>query len=458
MSSERNKMHGTQAMDMSASRLRCNYRARRVRRRGVVSLWLIIALPVLLALICFVIEIGNIWLARVELENGLEAAALSAVKEWGDQGGGDTLVPRNVGLAYAAENTVTGSSVLLGTNYGMASGANQNFDCSGDLIFGAVTTDDRPWVFNAGIPPLCGGGTVLIDATGEGNLKTDNDRWGIAFRITATTPPGLLIEWIEIDLSTAGRVWDFTSAGPEISDKPAPYKVRDKNGTYDQPDIGGAPFGTLPGGGGTVVGGPGFTDPANQIQFTPTSGTPTVLRIDFAADGGSDTGFAPGDRFRFGASAARVVGGGSLSQVDGDGVAGARIRVKFNNSPLVSTTTLLDDTTARQQDCADPGYLDPAGEGQLVVHPSMEADLPCPSTSAANNNGQSWVKMSGGTGRAYGVRAQATAPVNSVCCHLCGLDLNLFNVSACATARYDCTARRPELIRVRPENFICPGP
>jgi hypothetical protein len=426
------------------------------RRRGVVSLWLIVTLPVLLILVCLLIEVGNIWLARVELENALEAAALSAVKEWGDQGGGDTLTPRNVGVTYAAENTMSGSPVLIDANYLMTAGVNQNADCMGDLIFGAITTDVRPWVFEAGVSPSCGGGAVLFDATGQGNLKTDDDRWGIAFRLTAMAPPGILIEWVEIDLAPAGAVFNFSSDGPQVSDNLAPRKVRDKTGYYDQEDIGGAPFGSLPPGGGTVVGSPGFTDPANQILFSPSSGTPTVLRIDFVADGTADTGFAPGDRFRFGASAARVVGSGRLNDVGGDDVAGAEIRVKFNNSPIVFTTSLIDDTTARQSDCADPGYLDPLGEGQLVVHPSMEPDLPCPETSSANNNGQSWVVMSGGLGRAFGVRAQATEPVGSVCCHLFDMDLNIFNVSACATARYDCIGRRPELIRVRPENFLCP--
>jgi hypothetical protein len=93
-----------------------------------------------------------------------------------------------------------------------------------------------------------------------------------------------------------------------------------------------------------------------------------------------------------------------------------------------------------------------------VVSPSNVPDLPCPPTAAASNNGQSYeVIYSSGAG-AYGVRAQATVQVNSVACRLGGYTVPTFTVSACATARYACTTRRPELVRVREENFFftCP--
>ena len=51
----------------------------------------------MLVLLSVLLGIASLWLARVELETALEAAALAAVKEWGDQGGGETFVPRQVG-------------------------------------------------------------------------------------------------------------------------------------------------------------------------------------------------------------------------------------------------------------------------------------------------------------------------------------------------------------------------
>ena len=135
-------------------------------------------MPIFVFLFVGVVMIGNIWLARVELENALEAAALAAVQEWGSSGGGNTLVPRNVGVAYAAANTISAAPVVIGTNYDpITGGANQNELCdptkpdpitvtpSGNLVFGAVTIDNpgtpSEFVrFNAGISPNCGPGTV----------------------------------------------------------------------------------------------------------------------------------------------------------------------------------------------------------------------------------------------------------------------------------------------------------
>ncbi|MCL6507990.1 MAG: hypothetical protein K6T59_13295 [Bryobacteraceae bacterium] len=53
---------------------------------------MLIWLPCLLALFVGLVGVANLWLARVELENALEAAALAAVKQWGEAGGGDTVV------------------------------------------------------------------------------------------------------------------------------------------------------------------------------------------------------------------------------------------------------------------------------------------------------------------------------------------------------------------------------
>jgi Flp pilus assembly protein TadG len=115
---------------------------------------------VLLLLVCFILEIGSIWLGRVQLENALESAALAAVKEWADGGGGDTQQARGVALEFAAANTVTGTPVSLRDNYA-AGNTNQNASCTEELVFGTLTNDAIPWVFNAGIQPNCGSGEAL---------------------------------------------------------------------------------------------------------------------------------------------------------------------------------------------------------------------------------------------------------------------------------------------------------
>src|SRR5438876_2568199 len=132
-------------------------------RRGSATLWMVIWLPCLLVLFCVLVGVANLWLARVELENALESAALAAVKEWGNAGGGDTLDPRKVGVAYAHANSVRRNPVVIGTNYNAGGGLNQNDQCdvamtppTANLIFGAID-DSNPSniTFNAGVEPSC---------------------------------------------------------------------------------------------------------------------------------------------------------------------------------------------------------------------------------------------------------------------------------------------------------------
>jgi Flp pilus assembly protein TadG len=133
-------------------------------RRGSATLWMVIWLPCLLALFCALVGVANLWLARVELEHAMEAAALAAVKEWGDAGGGDTFDPRQVGASHAQANFVRQSPVMIGTNYSAADAPNQNAECdvgmtppTGNLVFGAIDdTDPSNVVFNAGVMPACG--------------------------------------------------------------------------------------------------------------------------------------------------------------------------------------------------------------------------------------------------------------------------------------------------------------
>lgn len=137
----------------------------RLRRRGSATLWLVIWLPCLMALFCVLVGVANLWLARIELENALEASALAAVKAWGDVGGGSTLAPRNVGVAYAHANFARSQSVLIDTNYESSANPNQNSTCNlsvlpaaGNLIFGALdATDPDNLIFDAGKSPGCNG-------------------------------------------------------------------------------------------------------------------------------------------------------------------------------------------------------------------------------------------------------------------------------------------------------------
>lgn len=425
---------------------------RHASRRGIATIWIVLAGPTILALFILLSDIANLWVARVELENALEAAALAAVKEWGDASGGDTMVPRQIGADFAFANNVVGTPVDLqgidpALNYDPVSGGpNQNASCDGVLVFGSIipaaTPLEPPFTFNAGLRPGCGAGQVLLDVSQQGSGVPDaNNSWGVSFQVTEDpTPAGLRIDKIVIDLQAGGGTgqFDLTPAdSPALSDNsPGQFAVHDKSGN-EQPDI----F--------------GFTDPANQILFSPTTGFSSTLTINFVADPiGGDLGFEPGDRFRFGVVMDGVSSGGGSDDGDGVGRDGVQATIFFNNGQTV-TVTFFDNNTEGSNDCIDPALIDPV-TGTLVVHPSMIPDLPCPPSSANNNNGQSFATTFGAGNRPFGVRAQATIQVKSLWTQICGIPLGPYNISAKTDAVYDCQERTPRLIKIT--EFICPGP
>ena len=432
------------------------------RRRGSATLWLIIWLPCLLTLFCVLVGVANLWLARVELENALEASALAAVKQWGENGGGSTVVPRNVGVAYAAANIVRGNPVVIGTNYNPLNAPNENDLCNptphnvppnGNLVFGAIDdTDPDHVIFDAGEAPSCAAGTVLIDASGSGNggLIADN-AWGISFYNTIDTNPALRIDSVIIDLRGSGGSGSFVgNANAIISDNSPQPAVIDQSATNSQPDV------------------VGFTDldmapppTTGQIQFSYPG--PGKLQIDFFADtnpvGGLDDGFAPGDRFRFGHNVDNVSSGNGHNDGDGIGQDGTTVTIFFSIGgfpvpPVTGVMGTFVDNDDRKNDCPNTASVSPE-TGTLIVHPSGTPDLPCPPTAGNNNNGQSYVLVNAiGAGK-FGVRAQAIIPVVPLNLGFLGPLVQLdYCVQAKATAEYDCATGRIKLVRI--DEFICP--
>lgn len=138
------------------------------RRRGVVLLWLILALPALTVLFGMVVDVGRIWLARIELTNALEAAALSAVKSWAEADTNDQPAraqARQDAIAAAGANTVigldmgnpsSGIALVLAPNENLSNSPNNNDSPIGELVLGAVNSTGTPFEFSAGIEPTPG--------------------------------------------------------------------------------------------------------------------------------------------------------------------------------------------------------------------------------------------------------------------------------------------------------------
>ncbi|QDU76550.1 hypothetical protein Pan97_36020 [Bremerella volcania] len=459
-------------------------------RRGVSLLWIIIAFPALVLFLVFAVEIGNIWLARIELEQSLEANALAAVKQWAESGGGDTLAAREVGNAFSIANPVRGQDVdltdmTLNTaftngpnllNYddsGMAANPNQNLVCTdisnygsylqpGVMVFGAIIQTENlanpaeSVVFNADVIPSCASpGSVLVDANGSGGLKTaNNHEWGISFKAIgdALAQANLRIYRIDINVDPDGsRNYEFTGS----------LGIAD---TVNNDIIVGTGMSS------------GLSQNDNYLQaittadiyFTSPPGSPEILQINFSDPTfpldaiNPAIGLVPGDRFRFGAEVVDTTNVNSNSQVNGDEVGDvAEVTVYFSYAGAPDSVEMgtLVDTMDKGNNCGGNAYIftDAINNDHVIVHPTNTVDLPCPDNASAGSNGQSYVTIgSSGQPHFYAVRAQATIGVPSVVQSICGFNLGPWGVSAKATAYYDCETSDPKLIRV--DLFQCDPP
>ncbi len=434
-------------------------------RRGAVTLWIILALTSVLALFCLVLEVANLFLARIELENALEAAALAAVKQWGDSGGGDTQVPREVGQDFAAANTINGVPVAIGLNYNAAELPNQNADCSGNLIFGAIIDDDPEFVFSTCVAPSCGCGGIRVNALkADSGTSTEPRQIGIFYEDGA---PGVTICSASFRLPQNPAVsanqqpyWDrnvgnVPGRSPVVSDhdaadafnllNPAPtaYGLFPGNTTHDvrgldpDPVVAGAtpegsdyrdPTNTPP---------PPFDNPNGDVIFTFEDPVPTftdrfqVLTIHFRP-GSFQPPSDPSDPntfefLRFGASMNNLnppafPPGGNNNDADKMGIEGVQITIVTCNGETC-TGQFVDDGI-------NNGFS--------------------PSTFGGGS--------SGGSGQAFAVRAQATVEVQSLCCQICGVPIGPFSVRGRADALYDCLLRVPRLYHIEDDNFFCQVP
>lgn len=203
------------------------------QRKGLATLWAILTIPIALLVLGLVIEVSHLWLARAELQSGLEAAALAGVKRWADESTANnhatpgaltiTNPARIAAQAAAAGNTVAGSPLVLGLNQtpGLdGDGNNQtgfdNASCAGDIVLGGFpTTNSTIFVTNAAVG--CGRSqesteefeisfNLVVETGGMGNDSTQNtSNVPNAFRVGFTTAsPGISLTQVQINLQNGG--------------------------------------------------------------------------------------------------------------------------------------------------------------------------------------------------------------------------------------------------------------
>ncbi len=362
------------------------------KRRGIATVWLILWGPVLLVLFCITLDLANIWIARVELRNALDAASQAAVKHWGDDGTNSTDVPRKVGVAFADANTILGNPLAIASNYGPGNLPNENLECDGDLVFGSVVNQAPPYDFRSDVSPACAPGKVFIQIdkhdAGGGNPNKSED----------VQNDMIYIEFEDDFGNTNLEIQEISFTLPDFGVTPNKQPFFDKDKT---PQV-GTTSGVTPG--------------DVSFAFSDVVEAPNRFRtitLTFA------TGkFTEGDWMHFGVSVNKLkpptLPPGTKNDGEAWHIAPVAVAVTFYD-PITNTTTIANGLFV---DDGDP-------DNDIAI-----ADI------------------SGGSGSAKAaVHAQASVQVSGFCTTLLGIPD--YTINGDSTAVYDCGTGKVQLIRIR---------
>lgn len=328
------------------------------RRRGGATLWIILLLPILLILLGIIVEIGNLWLARQQLENSLEAASSAAVFRWFNDGGGDTNGARDEGSDFASSNWIAKNQpVSVDLNYNSAL-TNDNAATTGataDILCGNVSEAGGLYTFDATVEPTVFAGSLLIEAIGNFDaLGVPNGFLRFTYSSPIAAPHTWVIQEIEVNLRAGGDP-DANFAGV------TPYAETLTNVI--------APTQTY------------------HNSFQPAASIPVpapVARFVFTTSGNTANDFDPQtapDVYRVDVRTVNLFDGVTLSaDDDGDsfGLYGVVARVTFynlnNGSTFVQDYTFQDDATDNGQSIATATAV--GSNNMLGVRVAMAASVP----------------------------------------------------------------------------------
>jgi len=403
-------------------------------RRGLSTIWVIAAIPAVMTMFVLVVDIANIWLARIELKNALDAAALSTVKSWGE--GSSTAQARLNGNDAMTTNTVLGSVITLNTAEGGC--VNGNVSSTGEIVLGSITDNGTTNIFDCAGTPSCISGTaevvVSVDTTGGDTFSDPTEPDGIArttFRIerfeeTTAIPVGLTLNSITFELSameTTPLGGGTATADDGIFDLRA-FGTNDVTRSIGTPPVNSN--------GDNLIG----LNPqsvASSFLYSPSGTSPRALTVTFA---GGITSSPTTSQFFFGTDTDQVGGdtggGGGVTAQDFGGEFGTDAGGASGDDPFVSTGATVRVNISGQ-----------TVSGTLV---RISADR---SEVTFNVN-----IASGGTG--FGVRARKTIQVQSMSPAFYGLGLGPYPVTAESFAQFLCTSGPPQLLRVTTVSCTCP--
>lgn len=405
--------------------------ASRRNRSGVAVLWLIAAGPAILIFLCIMVEVANVWNARVKLEVALESAALAGVKTWAELTEADTVpaphdspgefaktsAARTAAVAAAAANNVGGVSITLDRNEqddGIDDVGYDNANCTGDLLLGGFPTTGST-DFNVTAAVGCGRSTTTVTVItidfdididtggGAGNTLNTADAFQLSF---TSAEPGLSITEIQIDLRAVPMA-------PVVQD----------NGTWD--------FGTLNvfNAGAVEADGNGpATHATSDVTILTAAGDGTgVMTLTFAVGD-----WTTGETLIFGVDTDNVESGGAgpdtVNDEGGDfgengGVAGnpGRIAFSFGFNGGASAGNTLNQQLQRL-----------AG-GSLGRLQGNSANFPITVVTIVPDED-------------FAVLAQQTLSVNAICNNLFGIPIGPFTISGRAVATARCAGANSTVV------------
>ena len=373
------------------------------KRRGAATLWLILILPVLLILLLIVVEVGNLTLARGQLENTVEASAKAAVQTWYNGGGGDTTTARDVGQAFASYNQIgVSQSVTLNVNDdGAGTNPNDNLALTGssaNLIFGRVTRTGSNYLFEGNVEPRISAGTIRIIASGVfSNASSADDFLRIEFN--SPNPGSTVIREVWIDLQSGSE--------------PANDALFFPNGTSQTSSVPS----TLPTAVTLHLGAP----PSGSNEFFLFGNTVRLVPANATFAASATTNFVRVAGLRVGPIFGTLGAGSASGDGDAFGVYGIQGSVVLQDNP-------------------------PSGPTRSVPFTFVD--------DGVNNNTSEVTFDAGRTDEIFGVRSAATASIPSFTGSLVGIPIGPFTVKAEAVAIYDPTLTGVQVRTIRVNQYI----
>jgi len=412
-------------------------------RRGVATLWLILALPIFLIILGAILEISNLWLARIQLKNGLDAAALAAVKEWAETPlVANTQPARDVGVSFANANKAGGDPIPLSDNSG--SGPNQNDTYNDGLILGAINDSDLTNIeFDAEEIPSCQSiqGRIRVDIFKDSPNSSRTDRLiGIVYE---AGDPNVTISAVSVTIPVIGNnvnqqpafrgdaatasngqqpIVSITSVDDALNPgNPGLVPLNPPGGNVETRDIRGMNPSPTSAGSGNPANSSRW-NPSNlngDIEFTfanetaPGSDRFRTIFVNFD-QGVFEAPTVPGDPnsyefVRVGAAVGPNFRGGEF------GLQGAFINVVFRDSSTTPPTITI---------CTD----------QFAQVSSSQSEAVC--------------ELLGNADAQYGVRAQSRIPISSLFSDLFSIPLGPYYIEARSDAIYDCNLGTPRLVHI----------